>query len=155
MKIKLLMLATYIHHECTRTHTHTHACIFSVFSQSYIHQSPGNPFSPINTPLSHWTMLLACSLPKCRSSWTQTLTSFPFPAEDEVVGSRNSHCNAEMGGRAPKDKGAHVWLACVGIWGASFKFGWGIWILRALEGQEEGNRRMMLKTNHYNHFAVL
>lgn len=22
-----------------------------------------------------------------------------------------------MGGRAPEDEGAHVWLACVGIWG--------------------------------------
>lgn len=52
---------------------------------------------------------------KC--SWTEILTSFPCPAEDEAVCSLNSHCNAELGGRAPKDKRAQVWLACVGIWG--------------------------------------
>lgn len=111
-------------------HTHAHNLLFlwdfKKLLENSICQSPGNsPWQPQHPELRclHLVFLLTVlvflllALPKYKCSWKETLTSFPSPAEDEVVCSLSSHCNAEMGGRAPEDKGAHVWLACVGIWG--------------------------------------
>lgn len=102
--------------------THTHTCTQPSFSLGLqkaarkLH-SPKPWKQPLSTQPAciESSYQLESPFPKC--SWQETLTSFPSPAEDEVVCPLNSHCNAEMGGRAPKDKGAHVWLACVGIWG--------------------------------------